>query len=44
MSEEANIKHVEPAEEHSISMTGKILVIHEGAEFKTFPHLPIHIK
>jgi len=26
------------------SMTGKILVIHEGAEFKTFSHLPIHIK
>jgi hypothetical protein len=26
------------------SMTGKILVIHEGAEFKTFPRLPIYIQ
>jgi hypothetical protein len=26
------------------SVTGKILVIHEGAEFKTFPRLPVYIK
>jgi hypothetical protein len=25
-------------------VTGKILVIHEGAEFKTFPRLPVYIK